>query len=215
MENSNNYGIVYVLVNPVMPGLVKIGMTTRDNIETRMKELYGTGVPVPFECRYACKVKASDCRDIEQALHEAFSSHRINANREFFRIEPEQVMAILKLFNEGDITKEITHEMDEELTPDDKIAQEKAKRARRPSLNYKEMGIEPGTVLSYTKAPQIQVTVVNEKKVSFQGEELSLSAVTKKILGIEHDIQPTGYWTVEGKNLKDIYEDTYILTEEN
>ena len=47
------YGIVYLLTNPVMPGLVKIGMTTQKEIEQRMKELYTTGVPLPFECQFA------------------------------------------------------------------------------------------------------------------------------------------------------------------
>ena len=51
------YGIVYLLTNPVMPGLVKIGMTTQEDIDKRMKELYTTGVPVPFECKFACKVR--------------------------------------------------------------------------------------------------------------------------------------------------------------
>lgn len=41
------YGIVYLLTNPVMPGLAKIGMTTQEDIDKRMKELYTTGVPVP------------------------------------------------------------------------------------------------------------------------------------------------------------------------
>ena len=45
-----NYGIVYVLTTQAMPGLVKIGMTTRDNLDARMRELYGTGVPVTLEC---------------------------------------------------------------------------------------------------------------------------------------------------------------------
>ena len=44
-HKHNNSGIVYVLTNPAMPGLVKIGMTTRDNLDARMKELYGTGSP--------------------------------------------------------------------------------------------------------------------------------------------------------------------------
>ena len=55
------YGIVYLLTNPVMPGLVKIGMTAQKDIEKRMRELYTTGVPVPFECQFACKVRRAMC----------------------------------------------------------------------------------------------------------------------------------------------------------
>ena len=40
------YGIVYLLTNPYMPGLVKIGMTKQEDLEKRMKELYTTGVPI-------------------------------------------------------------------------------------------------------------------------------------------------------------------------
>ena len=90
-----DYGIVYVLTNPVMPGIVKIGMTERSDIDKRLRELYTTGVPVPFECAYACMVNAKDCAKIEKALHKAFEPDRVNANREFFRIKPEQAIAIL------------------------------------------------------------------------------------------------------------------------
>ncbi len=45
-------GIVYILTNPAMPNLVKIGMTTRLEVGIRMSELYTTGVPVPFECSF-------------------------------------------------------------------------------------------------------------------------------------------------------------------
>lgn len=60
------YGIVYLLTNPCMPGLVKIGMTTQEDIDKRMRELYTTGVPVPFECQFACKVNNKDCAKIEK-----------------------------------------------------------------------------------------------------------------------------------------------------
>lgn len=39
---SMEYGIVYLLTDPVMPGLVKIGMTAQEDIDKRMKELYTT-----------------------------------------------------------------------------------------------------------------------------------------------------------------------------
>tara|TARA_B100000780_G_scaffold162481_1_gene113595 strand:+ start:237 stop:377 length:141 start_codon:yes stop_codon:yes gene_type:complete len=40
---------VYVLTNDSMPGLVKIGRTS-GSIEKRMRDLYKTGVPIPFNC---------------------------------------------------------------------------------------------------------------------------------------------------------------------
>lgn len=211
MTNKQNDGIVYVLTNPAMPGLVKIGMTSRNNIDERMKELYGTGVPVPFECKYACKVKSSDCEKIEKALHTAFAPDRINANREFFKIKPEQAMAILELFNREDVTQEITDEIDNDLTTEDKSASEKINSSRRPPLNYFEMGMKKDDLLVYVKDNNIIASIVDEKKVMYEGEIYSLTALTKKILNIQHAIQPTGYWMFNGKNLRDIYDETYTL----
>jgi hypothetical protein len=39
-------GIVYVLTNPAIPGMVKIGKTCR-GMDARLNELYSTGVPSP------------------------------------------------------------------------------------------------------------------------------------------------------------------------
>ena len=49
-------GLVYVLSNPAMPGLVKIGQTTNE-ITSRMNELSNTGVPLHFECLIALRNK--------------------------------------------------------------------------------------------------------------------------------------------------------------
>ncbi len=75
--------IVYVLTNSAMPGLVKIGYTTQDDANSRIGQLYTTGVPVPFELNYACKVQNAE--EIEKALHIAFSPQRINPKRNFFQ----------------------------------------------------------------------------------------------------------------------------------
>lgn len=45
-KQDNNKGIVYVLTNSVMLGLVKIGMTTRESIDTWMKERYSISLSI-------------------------------------------------------------------------------------------------------------------------------------------------------------------------
>jgi hypothetical protein len=85
--SASKKGIVYVLTNPAMPNIVKIGLTTRGDIQQRMNELFTTGVPVPFECAFACDV--DDCEAVEKALHLAFRPNRIHPKREFFNLEPD------------------------------------------------------------------------------------------------------------------------------
>ncbi len=74
-------GTVYVLTNPAMTNMVKIGKMTR-NVELRIADLYSTDVPLPFECEYAAKVK--DVDETEKAFHIAFFPNRVNPKREFF-----------------------------------------------------------------------------------------------------------------------------------
>ena len=82
-----NEGIVYVLTNPAMPKLVKIGKTGR-GVETRLNDLYTTGVPLPFECAYAARVEDMD--KVEKAFHNAFGQYRVNPRREFLRLNPSR-----------------------------------------------------------------------------------------------------------------------------
>lgn len=57
-------GIVYILTNPAIPNMVKIGMTSHEDVKLRMSQIYTTGVPLPFECVYAAKV--ANCEKIEK-----------------------------------------------------------------------------------------------------------------------------------------------------
>ena len=214
-EQNNNmeYGIVYLLTNPVMPGLVKIGMTAQEDIEKRMKELYTTGVPVPFECQFACKVKKGDCAKIEKALHTAFEPQRINANREFFRIQVGQAKAILELFHHTDVTEEVSDEIQNDLTDDDKAASVKA-QVHRPPLNFYEMGMQKGDVLTWKDDPSISVTIISERKISYEGEETSISALSAQLKGYKSKhIAPGAHWLYKDKLLSDIYDETYPFEE--
>ena len=224
LSNANNhnqkdnsatmeYGIVYLLTNPVMPGLVKIGMTTQEDIERRMRELYTTGVPVPFECQFACKVKKTDCAKIEKALHMAFAPQRINANREFFRIQVEQAKAILELFHHTDVTEEVSDEIENDLTDDDKAASVKA-QIHRPALNFYEMGMQKGDVLMWKDDPSITVTIVSERKICYEGTETSISALSAQLKGYKSKhIAPGAHWLYKDKLLSDIYDETYPFEE--
>ena len=202
------YGIVYLLTNPVMPGLVKIGMTAQEDIDKRMKELYTTGVPVPFECQFACRVKKTDCVKIEKALHTAFEPQRINANREFFRINVGQAKAILELFHHTDVTEEVTDEIQNDLTDDDKAATKKA-QVHRPALNFMQMGMKKGDVLVWKEDPSITISVYSERTVLFEGKEMFISAVTRDLKGSRWYVAPGSYWLYNDRLLNEIYDETY------
>ena len=96
--------IVYILTNEAMEGLVKIGRTTT-SVEQRIKELDNTSVPLPFQCFYAGEVK--DSAFVESHLHQAFSDKRVRGNREFFRIDPNQVKAAIQIADPTDVTPRI------------------------------------------------------------------------------------------------------------
>ena len=96
--------IVYVLTNPAMPGIVKIGMTDRPDVQRRMGDLYTTGVPLPFDCVIAREIKDGEAAEIERALHTAFGPNRINPSREFFQVEPEQIEVLLRVMPGRDVT---------------------------------------------------------------------------------------------------------------
>lgn len=198
-------GVIYILTNPAMPGLVKIGKTLRNSTEARMTELYSTGVPVPFECAYAAKVK--DVEAVEKALHSAFEPNRINPKREFFEIEVEQAKAIIRLVELEDVTPQIEKEVEREV---DETSREAGKRLRekRPALNFAEMGIPTSSELASIHGDDI-ATVTSDKLVEFRGETMSLTRATKLVLGIEYNVAPTPHWTYNSRLLRELYNETY------
>ena len=119
--------IVYVLTNPAMPGIVKIGMTDREDVQRRMTELYSTGVPFPFDCVIARQIEVTEAAKVESALHTAFGPHRINQSREFFKIDPEQVTVLLQVMPGQDVTPRISEEI-AALQPEDSEAASAYKR---------------------------------------------------------------------------------------
>ena len=198
--------IVYVLTNPAMPDLVKIGITSAD-VESRMGQLYSTGVPTPFKCEYA--VKLPNGVDVEVALHAAFRDKRVNPKREFFQIDPDQVIAILKVFNGIDATPSIEAEINANVTPVEAESAEVFARKKRPKLVFQILGIPLGAVLTYRDG-QTTVSVTNNNQVIYNGAPMSLTRATQMIKNDFSPIQPSPHWTYNGKTLKEYYEETYF-----
>jgi len=85
-------GFIYVMSNPAMPGIVKIGRTI-NHPKARAKDLHTTGVAAPFKVEFA--MWADNHEDIEIDIHEQFNEFRITPNREFFRVDAMEVAAAI------------------------------------------------------------------------------------------------------------------------
>lgn len=212
-------GYVYVATNPAMPDLVKIGSTTQDDPQSRISSLFNTSVPAPFEMVYAASV-SSDPVTVEQALHTAFAPQRVHPKREFFKIAPEQPIAILRLIDAMDITENVRAEVEAEQSPADRQSRE---RLRRPRLNFSELGLPSGTRLVYENDASVEVEVADQQQVRLvritdgaydglsAGDDLwHLSPLTAALLGLERNVAPTRYWrTEDGRLLKDVYDEVH------
>lgn len=206
---AEKYEIVYVLRNEAMPNLIKIGKTQRKDLQARMSELYSTGVPFPFECLWAGEVK--DCTRIESLIHNAFRNNRVNPKREFFNIEPDQVIPLLKELSSRELTLDVDKALSKNVSEEEHNA---AKQFHRPMLNFNEMNIPNGSILNYIKDSGITVKVIGEKKILFNGNEYSLTKATRELLNLPYNVAPCRYWSFEGKNLQKIYDETYSFLEE-
>lgn len=184
-----------------MPGLVKIGKTTRDNPQVRMNELNTTGVPQSFRCDIAVEVEDERADELEKALHKAFAPYRKNASREFFEIEPYQVKAILRTWSDKDVTP--TAQQGE-----GRAAIRESNHTRRPNLNFTEMGIPIESKLTSTITGE-KATVISPRKVLFRGEEMSLTGATEKVWTGRPQSGLTRHWEFDGRSLGEIYRETY------
>ncbi len=196
LSNDNrNRGIVYVLSNPAMDGLIKIGETNGDsarNVLDRMKELDTTGVPLSFRCEYAALV--NDRRSVESALHVAFGENRIRQNREFFAgIPPFRVKAMLRLVELADVTPDEAASSDEGS---------ESSSVRTPIFRFSSVGIPVGAEVDWADDTSIKCKVVSDRRVEFNGEEYALSKLTAELKRWNVNYAQVGpYWLHDGKTL--------------
>lgn len=80
-------------------------------------------------------------------------------------------------------------------------------KVKRPSINFAKCGIPVGAELEFIEDKSIKVIVESERKIIYNGEITSLSAVAGKLKAIKA-IQGSSYFTYNGKLITEIAEET-------
>ncbi len=133
-------GWVYVLVNPSIPGLVKVGQTTKSPLERASELSRATGVATAFVLVF--EQEFVDCVAAERDIHAALDhcGMRYKPNREFFRGPIPDIIRLILLYaaQNGDCQPaafpqsgvELLHEGDRHLTGDENTLQDFAEALR-------------------------------------------------------------------------------------
>ena len=72
------------------------------------------------------------------------------------------------------------------------------------------MGLKEGDVLKFNRNDET-CTVLTGRQVSYKGEAWFLSNLTNKLLDRTGPMDGSPYWYFNGKNLKDLYNETYSI----
>ncbi len=188
---------VYVLTNLAMPGLIKVGITGAEDVETRVKSLDQTGVPLPFECYYAAEV--DDAQAVEKAIHVAFDELRVRKGREFFELDPNKAKVIIELLAVRDVTprEEVVASVDDT----------EALLKRKGRFRFSQAEVPVGATLTFSRDESQTATVIDDNNIAFRDHQTSLSHSALEImreLGYNwKTIDGTSFWLFDGQTLNE------------
>lgn len=101
-QDNSRYGFVYVLGNYSMPGVYKIGATTRAPSQRCNELSASTSCPEPFSLLMYAEVEMPF--DVEKEIHRLFSKQRVIENREFFKLDIEGINKLEKELSLSSLT---------------------------------------------------------------------------------------------------------------
>jgi len=190
-------GYIYIMTNPALKGMVKIGFAT--DVETRRKQLSTTALPYEYEVYAAYETSGNlEDRKLHRMIDQLNPDLRVSSNREFFVMSPEDAFELLEAIATISGTKDKLKKI--------KIAESKKQKVRKPSVNFSKCGIPIGAELVFIEDPTVVATVVSERKVQYNGEITSLSAISDHIKG--YSTPGPSYFTYQGRRVSDIAADT-------
>ena len=184
-------GVIYILVNPAFPNLVKIGYA--DDVEKRVKTLNrNSALPDPYHvyATYKVKKRLEDMK-LHKLIDSLDSDLRHSKNREFYEMSPEKAYAVLSaiaeingdedllernplhdgFFNENKGSCSISKEEDR---------QKQSRSKAKPRLTFAMLNIPIGTELVYKDDESIVVkTADNQSGVEYNGKVYKMSALIR------------------------------------
>ena len=212
---TESKGVIYILTNPSFPDYVKIGYA--DNMDHRLHQLNRSEC-IPFAFRvYATYEVSSRLSDLK--IHSIID--KLNPNlrsiesfngkqrvREFYAMSPEDAYSILEAIAEihGCANKLKLATPSEE----DKKAEETAKEIdaesteRLSNFSFYECGIKPGEEIEFINNPELKATVVDDRRVSYNGETVSLTSLAKLLTGKKYAIAGPKFFKYKGEALNDL-----------
>ncbi len=201
-------GKIYVLTNDAMPDYIKIGYTAADDVETRMKQLDTTGLPLPFRL-HAC-IEVENAQQLERLAHDVFASQRARSNREFFLMEPETAVRYLKAVSLNDASaKWIAADqqmIDETGNP---LGEAQVVKPKQASFTFSAAEVPLGAEVQFVRDPSIKAKVVSDTEVEFEGSVIRLSPLTRLIFERQGTVNASGayagpdYFTFQDEILSD------------
>jgi hypothetical protein len=190
--SAHNLDIIYILSNPDMPGLVKIGKTRVGRGRQRVEELFTTGVPVPFNVEYAAYV--TDAHVAEKGVHSALTPYATHAKREHFRVTVETARAALTPYDCGDATPELLADKANLDTASLDKGQRQPESGRLSNMDFFAMGLTVGDAL-LEKDSGRWAYIEDRHTVYFEGDHgQSLNGIYKKL----HGKRKPGTWYTSG-----------------
>lgn len=198
-------GYIYIMTNPALHDMVKIGYAT--DVEARRKQLSTTALPYEYEvyATYETPGKLED-KKLHKLIDNLNPDLRVTKNREFFVMSPEEAYGLLEAIAtiSGSLDKLECKYMQmsggtKPIPPIDK--------RKKPAINFSKCGIPVGAELVFIDNPAVKVTVESDRKVLYNSEITSLSAVAGQLKGVEH-IQGSAYFTYNGKLITEIAAET-------
>jgi hypothetical protein len=87
-------GHIYILSNPSLKDIIKIGFTL-DNVEERASKLSrSTSIPLDFHIEHEFITESPE--QVEKLVHDALKEYRVNPKKEFFRVTTEKSIEVIE-----------------------------------------------------------------------------------------------------------------------